>query len=180
MNDATPLSYAQSIAYLGCPHKIRNRTELYFGRGRAPDMRVIERILKRRQPRKVIGAGEPRDSDAIGYRRPSKAPPKPPEPPLAVRPAYAAPTPREVIAAAAEAFGLSPAELLSRTRVKRVCKAREVVAWVLQQRGSSTTRIGYHLGGRDHSTALNAIRNFEQNATPDMRELAERLLAVKG
>lgn len=64
-----------------------------------------------------------------------------------------------IIREEAEGAGLTPADLVSATRVPRVVRARDIAAYRMQlELGMTLKAIGYSLGGRDHSTVLEAIR----------------------
>lgn len=82
-------------------------------------------------------------------------------------------TAREVITMTARAFGLTYADVTGQSRVRTITAVRHMVAWILLQRGRlSRAQIGRILGGRDHTTVINAVRRFEGKATPEQRAAA--------
>lgn len=82
-------------------------------------------------------------------------------------------TARQVITMTARAFGLTYADIVGQSRVRRIVSVRHMVAWILHRRGRlSLSQIGREMGGRDHSTAINSVRRFEETATPDHRAAA--------
>lgn len=63
--------------------------------------------------------------------------------------------PDEVIAAIAEAMGVTPADILGTSRVALVAKTRAVVCLALHRVGMTYSAIGRCLG-KDHSTVMSA------------------------
>lgn len=62
----------------------------------------------------------------------------------------------------AEHFGMRPKELVGDSRVASIAHARYTAAWMLRREDQFLLReIGELLGGRDHSTVLNAIRQID-------------------
>ena len=83
----------------------------------------------------------------------------------------------------AEHYGLRPGDLIGRSRTEKVCRARHVAAWMLRREdGFRLGEIGEMLGGRDHTTVLNAIRvidtalQYEPDTTVAVMQIAERPL----
>lgn len=66
----------------------------------------------------------------------------------------------DLINGVAAFFGYTADDLRSRGRKKGLIHARAVVVEILHLRGVSFPIIGRVLGGRDHSTTINAHRNF--------------------
>jgi chromosomal replication initiator protein len=65
----------------------------------------------------------------------------------------------DIQAAACEQFSLSPEELLSSTRSRRVVWPRQLAMYLARELTSeSLPAIGRHFGGRDHTTVLHAWR----------------------
>ncbi len=62
---------------------------------------------------------------------------------------------------AAEAIGSTPEEITGDRRNGELVAARAAVATVLRERGWSYPRIAASLGGRDHSTIMNACDRLE-------------------
>jgi hypothetical protein len=84
--------------------------------------------------------------------------------------------PVEIIAAIASAFGLTADEITGGRRHNRLIPARQTTAYVLRGLGNSYRQVGVWLGGRDHSSVMEACRQFEARANAAMRELAEALV----
>lgn len=76
----------------------------------------------------------------------------------------------QVIAVTAAHYGLTVDDITGRDRGALVAAARAVAAWVLHEAGRSYPEIGRALGGRDHSTALYAVRRV--NNTPQLATIA--------
>jgi hypothetical protein len=68
--------------------------------------------------------------------------------------------PARLIASVAEDFGLTPDELVSKSRFQTNAHARSVVIRLLFERGHSSTQIGRRLN-RDHSSVLHARGMFD-------------------
>lgn len=62
-----------------------------------------------------------------------------------------------VIAGAALAAGVNPADVRGRSRLQGPARARHVAVWLLSQAGWTLPQIGQAFG-RDHTTALNSMR----------------------
>lgn len=72
-------------------------------------------------------------------------------------------TGREVVALAANEFGVALADVLSASRLPALVEVRHAAAWVLHHRSRAATSLAIAkvLGRRDHSTALHSIRQAE-------------------
>ena len=84
----------------------------------------------------------------------------------------------EIQAAACEQFGVSPEELLSPARTKRIAWARQVAMYLSRElTGESLPAIGRHFGGRDHTTVLHAWRRTSARIATDdsARDAVEKL-----
>lgn len=80
-----------------------------------------------------------------------------PEPPPVKRPSI-----KEIQIIVAGEFGITRADILSPNRKARCVVARHVAMWIARQTTKlSLPEIGRRFGGRDHTTALNAIRKIE-------------------
>ncbi len=65
--------------------------------------------------------------------------------------------PRQVLMAVANVFGLSPEELLGRSRSRDVALPRQVAMYLMREEvNASLPQIGEVLGGRDHTTVMYA------------------------
>lgn len=82
----------------------------------------------------------------------------------------------DIIDAIARCFDMSGADMTGKGRFRHIVRARNCAAYVLHKRGNSFPRIGKFLGGRDHSTVIHAVRQFEAHATAEEREIAARFL----
>lgn len=87
--------------------------------------------------------------------------------------------PSQIVMAVATDFGLPFAEIVGRGRHRPLIHARAVIARLLRARGMSYPRIGHFIGGRDHSTILNLLENFDiyerMNATVGLSYDARRI-----
>ncbi|OXE37461.1 MAG: hypothetical protein CGW95_01550 [Phenylobacterium zucineum] len=72
----------------------------------------------------------------------------------------------DIVAAAGWIFCLTPAQIMSPSRHKRVVRARNAVFAALSRRGSSSGQIGRWMH-RDHSTVLHGIRRADEWAAED-------------
>jgi chromosomal replication initiator protein len=71
--------------------------------------------------------------------------------------------PIELISQAASLYGLSPTQLVRRTRIRHVVHARHVAMYLLKQRTEmSLHEIGSLLGGYDHTTVMYGIAATER------------------
>lgn len=65
-------------------------------------------------------------------------------------------------------YGVTKTDLTSERRDKEVIRPRHVAIYLCKSlTGQSLPKIGRKFGGRDHSTALNAIRNISQQLPVD-------------
>lgn len=78
-------------------------------------------------------------------------------------------TPRDLLARVANAFDLSPADLIGRSRMHVVVEARQAAAWVLRRAcpALALADIGHLLGGRDHTTVIYSLKQVEQRLAID-------------
>lgn len=87
----------------------------------------------------------------------------------------------EIIAQAARAFDVTPAEILGQSRHARCVRPRQAVAYVLKARGKlSLGDIAHHLRRRDHSTIIHAVKvaGLRMEADPSYRATVEALIAL--
>lgn len=132
--------------------KLRDRVR--EARGMEPHHDVpAQRISRKKKPRKVRRLPEWKDGAAIQ-------------------------TAAEFIDAIASAFNLDASELTGRSKCRDVSPARFTAMYVLVKRGASRNAVGKWLGGRDHATVINGLKRFEKDATPFMRAVAERFIAM--
>ena len=71
--------------------------------------------------------------------------------------AWAGPVPSTVLAAVAQRYQVTVEELCSPRRHAHLVVARREVARLLRRQGLTLKEIGYHLGGRDHSTIHHSL-----------------------
>lgn len=175
MIDNSPVSYARHIAYLGCAHKVRNRTQAYFGR--APSLATCERFVRERQRERINhtpckracdDCGGPIDKHNVTGRcqecKNARS--------AALREAEEAAKARAILsqltdvvpvpigtvekalAAAGEIFGVSRSVILSSSRKRVNTRARQAVMLVVCEVSNlSLPQIGRRLN-RDHSTVV--------------------------
>lgn len=77
------------------------------------------------------------------------------------RPAERRMFPRELVTAIATDAGFTYAEIVGRARSGPLVAVRAVCCRILRERGMSYPQIGRVLGGRDHSTIINALNKFD-------------------
>lgn len=70
---------------------------------------------------------------------------------------------KAVLNAVADVTGVSVPEMLGQTRTRRITHARHVAIWMAARHcpHASRTEIGRRVGGRDHTTIINAIGKIE-------------------
>lgn len=79
--------------------------------------------------------------------------------------------PQQVLKAVAEVFGLSPEQLLGRSRSRDIALPRQVAMYLMREEvNASLPQIGEALGGRDHTTVMYACEKVA-----DMIERDDRL-----
>ena len=90
--------------------------------------------------------------------------------PKAFKPA----TTRIVLDVVSEATGISVAALCGDQRVAAIIRPRQIACWLMRQETTrSLPQIGRAMGGRDHTTIMNAIKRVDQ-----MRERDEVFSAL--
>lgn len=82
-----------------------------------------------------------------------------------------------IVRRAAEMHKLPVAELIGPSRNRYYAEARFAVMLALRQRGLSTTRIGYLLGDRDHSSVIHGCRRAKAmcDAEPGYADIVAEL-----
>jgi hypothetical protein len=102
---------------------------------------------------------------------------------LKLRPVTPGMTAKEIVKAVADAFELTPSQMVSTSRSTETVLARHVAIRLLRDRRwrngeyrYSTVRIG-KLVNRDHSSILNALQTFDAKAAkyPEVREIYDGL-----
>lgn len=133
-----------------------------------------------------LGYVETRAVVPIDLVRPKEPEPPPPvlievvEPPkeLKFRPALVKlkqPRVQDVLLAVAFEFEVSPADILSASRVKELVTPRHAVAYIARQMTDlSFPVIAQRMNGRDHTCALNSWRKMRQLMAED-EELRDRI-----
>ncbi len=93
------------------------------------------------------------------------------------------PSVAEITAASCAHFGLTPAELLSASRTRKVAWPRQVAMYLARElTGESLPAIGRQFGGRDHTTVLYACRRTTSRIANDTasREAVDSLVRKLG
>jgi hypothetical protein len=188
---ASYVDYARELArYISCPSTVRVRTLEQFGQ--APS---LERIRVMRDNHSAVRAAFRREAETIAPDerdhedfRVASFVPRPMKRVEPGRELFIAPDPvepgtvpssgPEIIAAIARAMSFTVAEILGPRRARPVMRARATCSYVLRERGNSYTVIGRWMN-RDHSTIINACRQFEALATPAMRDLAAQFIGSR-
>ena len=83
-----------------------------------------------------------------------------------------------IVQAAADAFEVTPEQLVARDRRPAVARARKVPMYLARElTGQSLPEIGRGFGGRDHSTVLSAVRSIdtEVHRDPELAMTVESL-----
>lgn len=88
---------------------------------------------------------------------------------------------RSILRLASVAFALPVADIVGASRYKGYARARFAIAWVERQchRPASYPQIAHVLGGRDHSTIVQAVKRAAalRAAEPEFRQVTDQLLA---
>lgn len=85
---------------------------------------------------------------------------------------------RELLVAIARRFDMTYAAMIGSRGTADHANARTVFCRIMRERGLSYPLIGRLLGGRDHSTIINSIRNFDIYARRDPRVM-ETYMALR-
>jgi chromosomal replication initiator protein len=100
--------------------------------------------------------------------RPKALPPIPKRPELLPAPRRRGVDPAIVFACVAQAYGVTVTALLRRDRHRQIAEARGVACWLLRTVGGlSYPEIGRAIG-RDHTTAMSAIRKALRRREDDL------------
>ena len=87
--------------------------------------------------------------------------------------------PQEIIQAVSLYYGLDPSALSGNRRDKKTAKARHLSMYLLREEANlSVTEIGRLLGGRDHSTVINACGKISYQMNVDS-DLLRSIIAIK-
>jgi hypothetical protein len=119
--------------------------------------------------------------------KPASTPPAPapvaprPWPPAIMMPTGTSSTTRRliktIIATSAAGCGVTPEDILGRSRVAPVVRARMAAAYLIRtQTTLSLPRIGGVMGGRDHTTILHSVRAVQKSES--LREVAAEIAAA--
>jgi hypothetical protein len=118
---------------------------------------------------------------AIPAERPGVAPEPEPEPPTEMETAFAqlgddlvarilTPHPcTRIINETCLERGISREEMIGPNRTMHIVRIRHLAMWRCRQAGVSLPEIGRHFGGRDHTTALHAVRKIEAEMAANER-----------
>lgn len=152
----TPEAYARRICYISDASTIRARTMDEFGRAPSLD-RIREMQEARRKPMRDYGEeiGPQPKAEVADVPKPMPAPRK-------------AITPREIVTEIARRFNLTYWDLVGDGKTKLVLRARYLAIAVLIHRQRAKSRqddglfspVGRIMGGRDHSTIMNAWKRW--------------------
>lgn len=85
---------------------------------------------------------------------------------------------KTIIAACAESFGVTVADIVGQSRTKQIVLARQAAMYIIRARlNLSLNEIGFHFGGRDHTTVMHAIEKMLRLRAEDplMRSTIDRL-----
>lgn len=173
VNNGSVYSYTSELAkYITCASTIRARVKDMFGH--SPDVATIKEMQEKHKRSRDrfkeawndLGS---RPNDGLHWAV-NGIKPKPEKP--KVEPIRRATLPREVIAEIARHYGVTYDDVVGRSRKRTVIKPRRLAAYVLVSRGNSNAQVGRWLGGRDHTTVIFAIEQFQHQATEDERKLA--------
>ncbi|OIN56583.1 chromosomal replication initiator protein DnaA [Arsenicibacter rosenii] len=80
----------------------------------------------------------------------------------------------------ADHFGITVADLKSKSRKRELVYPRQIAMYLAKEKTELALKsIGYHFGGRDHSTVIHAIQTVNDLMTekPEARETVEKLKA---
>ena len=87
--------------------------------------------------------------------------------------------PERIIQAVARNFKLTPADLLGRSRTKKIAQARQIAMYLLiYELELSPTQVGRLLGGRDHATVIHGAGKINGEINED-GQLRQDVLAIK-
>lgn len=88
---------------------------------------------------------------------------------------------QEIIKECAYLFGLDVEELVGRSHMQHICKARFALYKAFHLRGWSYSAVGRAIGGRDHTTIINGIARAEYWMEKDPRyaRRIERLVTMQ-
>ena len=71
-------------------------------------------------------------------------------------------TPRQILEIVSESCGTTVEEILSKTRKSEIVDARHIFCGIMKKYFDYPYKnIGEHAGGRDHTTAIHAVKTFE-------------------
>lgn len=85
-----------------------------------------------------------------------------------------------ILSIVANYFNISSDEILSSKRTQEISYARHIAMYLMREcTGLSLPKIGKELGGRNHATIINGIRNIEQSmkTNEDTKKIIEELVA---
>jgi hypothetical protein len=90
-----------------------------------------------------------------------------------------APTIKDIQVVTAEFFGIAESEMRSQRRDMPIARIRQVAMYLAKtMTAKSMPEIGRRFGGRDHTTALHAVRRIASLLETD-RELADEVAEIK-
>lgn len=133
--------------------------------------RAWARAMPRPEPRLVAAPAVPTVADMVeivkALPEPVPVPPKPRQPIMSIiascedldtRQFFMA----DILRTVSRYYHFSPLEMRSIRRAARLCRARQVSMWLcFRMTGNSYPAIGRAHGGRDHTTAMHAVRRID-------------------
>ena len=82
----------------------------------------------------------------------------------------AASWPEEILRAVSAHFEVAIPLIIGPSRAKEHVRPRLVAAWLMRRYGLSFCHVGRHLGNRDHTTIMSAVKTVE--ARPELLDIA--------
>lgn len=161
--------------------------------GADPYGRMVEEYKARKRRTEALAAAAPgevqkRDAESARSRRtieleppiPVEEAPAPlPREPLAILMVGAPLRVRRIVAVVAAKYDVSVRDLLGPSRLVIFCNPRHLAMYLVKRSfGWSWPRVGNIIGGRDHTTVINAIRRIERMIADD-EEFAAFVEAIK-
>lgn len=189
--DASPYAYARELArYIRDASTIRARTMNEWGR--APSIEECREIIAKAQAKRDAFKAEsdklvPTEQDEDVFAVPVIAQQVKRDRRVVVKVDFSAPalprsfdpatlTARDVIVHVARAFYVKAEDMLGPGRARPLVIPRQVAMYALHKRGGMSLTAIARMFGRDHSTAIHAIRQFEAKADDRMITVAARMV----
>jgi len=68
----------------------------------------------------------------------------------------------EIVQLVGKFYGVSSEEIYSETRTERIVLSRQIAMYLIKATDRSSSQIGNHFGGKNHSTVLHAVEKIKQ------------------